>query len=303
MRLIVAISVFLLLPFAIAGSYWAADVDDDALEKRYTPTTTSALGYLPNGGQIGTGTPSLNGNVHPGHGPAVVPQPGENNTSDMGHEDGGDSSNKKKTLVVRERRYKHNGHRRVQFKIKYGESHVQQTWEVRNGVLNLIPEESIPKVGGTESMPCAPAEDCTSNATTLPLTWKPGTDSTPSPGSGGNHEATTTAYIPPSGGDAGGNTTDSSLSPLGGNMTDVTTSPGNGGSSDTTTNTYTSPPDNGASGNNTSDSSPASLGGNMTDVIQSPDNGSSNDTHVTGLPPAPTSVPSSSHTTTGAMGY
>ncbi|KAL8945921.1 MAG: hypothetical protein Q9222_007610 [Ikaeria aurantiellina] len=47
-------------------------------------------------------------------------------------------------LIVSQREYTMAGNQRVELSIKYGMSHVNQTWEVSNGILNAVPELSTP---------------------------------------------------------------------------------------------------------------------------------------------------------------
>ncbi|KAL9033697.1 MAG: hypothetical protein Q9180_005809, partial [Flavoplaca navasiana] len=44
-----------------------------------------------------------------------------------------------KQLVVSDRRFEENGNRRIELKIEFGESHVYQTWEIRDGKLEEVP--------------------------------------------------------------------------------------------------------------------------------------------------------------------
>ncbi len=170
MKLTAATSFTLLLPLALAGSFGSANVNHDAVKvRRYQPdvaadkptNTSAALGYRLKAGLVGTGTPSFGGNIGPEYSPAVVPQEANGSQTGMEHSDTGVDSMESKNLVVGERRYDRDGHRRVEFKIEYGETWIQQTWEVRDGVLKQIPEETSSSSNNTSTESYSSSDDMT----------------------------------------------------------------------------------------------------------------------------------------------
>ncbi|KAL8856179.1 MAG: hypothetical protein Q9178_007217 [Gyalolechia marmorata] len=170
MKFTTATSFTLLLPLALAGSFGSANVNHDAIKvRRYQPdvaadkptNTSAALGYRPMAGQVGTGTPSISGDLDPNYSPAVVSQDDKGSKSGMEHSDTSVDSMDSKNLVVGERRYERDGHRRVEFKIEYGETWIQQTWEVRDGVLKQVPEESSSSSNDTSMESYSSSDDMT----------------------------------------------------------------------------------------------------------------------------------------------
>ncbi|KAL8906186.1 MAG: hypothetical protein Q9171_006369 [Xanthocarpia ochracea] len=170
MKFTAATSFTLLLPLALAGSFGSANVNHDAVKvRRYQPdvaadkptNTSAALGYRPKAGQVGTGTPSFSGNLVPEYSPAVVPQNTTGSKTGMEHSDTGVDSMDSKNLVIGERRYDRDGHRRVEFKIEYGETWIQQTWEVRDGVLKQVPEETRSSSNDTSTESYSGSDDMT----------------------------------------------------------------------------------------------------------------------------------------------
>ncbi|KAL8910491.1 MAG: hypothetical protein Q9172_007834 [Xanthocarpia lactea] len=144
MKFTAATSFTLLLPLALAGSLGSANVNHDAVKVRsYHPdvaadkptNTSAALGY------------------------PDVPQDAEGNNTGMQHSDTGVDSMDNKNLVVGERRYERDGHRRVEFKLEYGQTWFQQTWEVRDGVLKQVPEESSSSSNDTSTQSYSGSDD------------------------------------------------------------------------------------------------------------------------------------------------
>ncbi|KAL8708535.1 MAG: hypothetical protein Q9220_006588 [cf. Caloplaca sp. 1 TL-2023] len=189
-----------MLPLAFAGSLRIPSVKHDSVGKRYTEREAPAaakrqannVGYLPNNGEVGNGT---SGTPPMGHGPVVVDTaavggPASNSTdaatngtettgtnstgsaSDVGgsmdyapaagSNGTGTDSMTGQMLVVSERQYTMEGSQRVEISIKYGMSHVNQTWEVANGVLNAVPSLSTPNGCVTNSS--APYPDVSGSA-------------------------------------------------------------------------------------------------------------------------------------------
>ena len=170
MKFTAATSFTLLLPLALAGSFGSANVNHDAVKvRRYEPdvaadkptNTSAALVYRLKAGLVGTGTPSFGGNIGPEYSPAVVPQEAKGSQTGMEHSDSGVDSMDSKTIVVGERRYDRDGHRRVEFKIEYGETWIQQTWEVRDGVLKQVPEETYSSSNNTSTESYSGSDDMT----------------------------------------------------------------------------------------------------------------------------------------------
>ncbi|KAL9592072.1 MAG: hypothetical protein Q9179_007084 [Wetmoreana sp. 5 TL-2023] len=188
MRVTKALTVSFLLPCALAGSFRVANVRHDGLGKRTdeprdvpypsstssisTTSTTSTIGYLPNAGLLGTGTPANGGVSLTGHGPAVQPQPGSssgngNDTGSGGNTSSGNYSSSNTTegssaLQFSEKQYTHNGHQRIEISIKYGMSHIRHIWEVHDGMLTEVPIPH-PMPTTTPSMPCMPVGTGTSS--------------------------------------------------------------------------------------------------------------------------------------------
>ncbi|KAL8765653.1 MAG: hypothetical protein Q9209_007333 [Squamulea sp. 1 TL-2023] len=151
-----------------------------------------------------------------------------------------------------------------------------QTWEVRNSVLNIVPEETIPKLELADSLPCTPEPDYRSSGPTRNLTETyPGLN----PGDPTVRESNGTMVIeyapPPANRTFDTNTTDTSnLASPGGDMTDVIM---RGGSNETYTNIGLppSPPANSDVVNGTSqpgftDWTKPGVGGNPDDPASKP---------------------------------
>ncbi|KAL8725397.1 MAG: hypothetical protein Q9181_006431 [Wetmoreana brouardii] len=191
MKVTKALTASFILPSALAGSFRVANVRHDGLGKRTnepgdvpypsstgSTSTTSIIGYLPNAGLLGTGTPANGGVSLTGHGPAVQPQPDSNSgngtyTGSGGNSSSSDYSSSNTTeegaggtedtpaLQVSEKQYTQNGYQRIDISIKYGKSHIRQIWEVRNGMLAVVPiphamsttTPSMPVGTGTSSGP------------------------------------------------------------------------------------------------------------------------------------------------------
>ncbi|KAI4265101.1 MAG: hypothetical protein L6R38_009650 [Xanthoria sp. 2 TBL-2021] len=108
------------IPSGMPGDIPAADQPDQG--------SGTGMDYMKTGADI------------PAAGTATGSQPGRGSGTGMDQAKTGGDSDMGKTLVVQERRYEENGKRRIEFKIEFGESNVYQTWEIRDGKLNEVPE-------------------------------------------------------------------------------------------------------------------------------------------------------------------
>ncbi|KAI4141667.1 MAG: hypothetical protein L6R39_005242 [Caloplaca ligustica] len=166
MRVPVAFSISFFLTLGCAISLQDIKHGNGVSEKRWVmdrvvarqedPTATiSTIGILPNAGQLGTGTPSLGGHSLTGHGPAIQPQPG---SSAAGNGTNTDTtvvgSNETAHLEVTDYQYTYNSRPRVDITLKYGSKHITQTWEVRDGKIELVQPMGTgnPSINGTGTL-------------------------------------------------------------------------------------------------------------------------------------------------------
>ncbi|KAI4266204.1 MAG: hypothetical protein LQ337_008863 [Flavoplaca oasis] len=160
------------------------------------------------------------------------------------------SGDDNKQLVVSDRRFEENGNRRIELKIEFGESHVYQTWEIRDGKLEEVPGGT----GGT-AMPLseggASAASGSTSDNTMSKSQSPGasgstqdsassmsgfddlTGGSPSPsGAPGSGSVSTTNGDTTQVDYPATNSTSSDFASLGGNQTDMATGTGPGASDD-----------------------------------------------------------------------
>ncbi len=130
-----------------AGS---ASFDPSATSEDSSTSDADATGEYPStsSGAIPPAVPASDGASGSGSGGSMdymktaqdVPAAGSPSGGSMGGGmDQATTGDDNKQLVVSDRRFEENGNRRIELKIEFGESHVYQTWEIRDGKLEEVP--------------------------------------------------------------------------------------------------------------------------------------------------------------------
>ncbi|KAL9627215.1 MAG: hypothetical protein Q9204_006727 [Flavoplaca sp. TL-2023a] len=150
-----------------------------------------------------------------------------------------------KQLVVSDRRFEENGNRRIELKIEFGESHVYQTWEIRDGKLEEVPGGT----GGT-AMPLSKSGASAADGASSVSGFDDLTGGSPSPSGA---PGSTSGSISTTNGDTtqvdypATNSTSSNLS-LGGNQTDTAMGTDPGASDDSSSAGSTAMPETSSDG-------------------------------------------------------